>query len=189
MHILAINGSPRKGGNTDMILDKILAGASANGASCTKIMLNDLKISPCQECEKQNKNGECGVSDDMQMVFDKIGKADVVVLGSPIFFGSLSAQTKCMIDRFQCLWKAKYIYGTVDKSFTKKGVFAAVSASLRQDFFDNAKMITKNFFATIGAKYSHEIFCAGPSEKGDVLQYTECMEKAFELGKEIAATF
>ena len=109
MKVLGINGSPRIGGNTDILLDKVLEGAESRGAQTEKVILNRLKFSPCQECENMRDDGTCLVEDDMQPLYKKIGEADAIVLASPIFFGSLSAQTKMMVDRFQCLWRAKYI--------------------------------------------------------------------------------
>ena len=101
MNILGINGSPRIGGNTDILLDKALEGAKDKGAVIEKIILNTFKFSPCQECENIKDDGTCIVEDDMQIIYKKIEEADAVILASPIFFGSLSAQTKMMIDRFQ----------------------------------------------------------------------------------------
>ena len=110
MNILGINGSPRIGGNTDILLDKVLEGAKAKGAKTEKVILNTLKFSPCQECENIRDDGTCIIEDDMQPLYKKIEEAEAVILASPIFFGSLSAQTKMMIDRFQCLWRAKYLF-------------------------------------------------------------------------------
>jgi multimeric flavodoxin WrbA len=97
----------KRGGNTDILLDKVLEGARNRGANTEKVILNTLKFSPCQECEKVREDGTCRIKDDMQPLYEKIKKADALILASPIFFGSLSAQTKMMIDRFQCLWLAK----------------------------------------------------------------------------------
>ena len=109
MKVLGINGSPRIGGNTDILLDKVLEGARSKGADTEKIILNKLKYSGCQECEAVKDDGSCIVQDDMQGVYKKIKATDVFILASPIFFGSLSAQTKMMVDRFQCAWRVKYI--------------------------------------------------------------------------------
>jgi multimeric flavodoxin WrbA len=185
MKVLGISGSPRIGGNTDILLDKILEGAESKGASTEKVILNTLKFSPCQECENIRDDGTCIVEDDMQPVYKKIEQADVIILGSPIFFGSLSAQTKMMIDRFQCAWRAKYI---LKKDIFKrrcKGAFISVEASDRKDFFDNAKSIVKNFFATINADYKEELLCSGIDEKGKILKHPDILKKAFELGERI----
>ena len=187
MYVLGINGSPRIGGNTDILLDKALEGASAKGAKTEKVILNTLKFSPCQECENIRDDGTCIIEDDMQPLYKKIEAADAIILASPIFFGSLSAQTKMMIDRFQCSWRAKYILKKDIFKKKRKGCFISVEASTRKDFFDNAKSIVKNLFATIDADYKEELFCSGVDEKASILKHPDVLEKAFELGKRIAS--
>lgn len=187
MKVLGINGSPRIGGNTDMLLDKVLEGAKIKGAETEKIILNKLKFSPCQECEGIGDDGECVIHDDMHKLYKEIKDADILVLASPIFFGSLSAQTKMMIDRFQCVWRLKYVLNKNTGYRRKKAVFVSVEGSNRSDFFKNAKSIARNFFATINADYQGEIFCSGVDEKAGILKHVGCLKKAFELGARIAS--
>ena len=185
MKILAINGSPRIGGNTDTLLDKVLEGAKSKGAEVEKIILNELKFSPCQECENIKDNGSCIVQDDMQDVYEKIKNVDVLILASPVFFGSLSAQSKMMIDRFQCAWRAKYRLKK-DAGYKKiAGVFISVEGSDRKDFFENAKSIVKNMFATINVDYKEELFCPGVDGKVGILKHPDCLKKAFDLGERL----
>lgn len=187
MKVLAISGSPRIGGNTEKLLDKVLEGARSNGASVRKIILNKLIFSPCQECSNAPADGSCIVRDDMQKVYREVAKADVVVVGSPVFFGSVSAQTKMMIDRFQCLWMAKNIFHSVPKTTKKRGVFICVSASGKKEFFENASLVVRNFFATIGASCYKQLFCSGLDEKGAVLKRPDLLRKAFEIGKKLSS--
>ena len=184
--VVGINGSPRIGGNTDILLDKALAGAKSKGAKIEKIILNTLSFVPCQECEYMRNDGTCHVEDDMQVVYKKIAEADAVVLAAPIFFGSLSAQTKMMIDRYQCLWRAKYMLKKDLGGKKKTGAFICVEASGREDFFANARSIVKNLFATIDAEYKEELLCPGIDAKGAVLKHLDCLKKARELGKMVA---
>lgn len=185
MYVLGIGGSPRIGGNTDILLDKALEGARIKGVRTEKVILNALKFSPCQECEKVMDDGTCIVKDDMQTLYGKIENADVIILASPIFFGSLSAQTKMMIDRFQCLWRAKYILKKKMSGKKKTGCFISVEGSERLDFFDNAKSIVKNLFTVIDAEYGEELFCPNVGGKGNILNYPDALENAFELGKRV----
>ncbi len=187
MYVLGISGSPRIGGNTDILLDKVLEGALAKGAKTEKVILNTLKFSPCQECENMRDDGTCIIEDDMQVLYRKVEEADAIILASPIFFGSLSAQTKMMIDRFQCLWRAKYILKKSMSGKKKKGCFISVEASERRDFFDNAKSIVKNLFVTIEAEYREELFCPGVDKKGSILMHQDVLKDAFELGERLAS--
>ena len=186
MKVLGINGSPRKGGNTDILLDEALKGAESVGCSCEKITLNELDFSACQECESPPDNGDCIVNDEMQDVYKKVDKADIIIVASPLFFGSLSAQTKMMIDRFQCRWRAKYVTGMVQHmSAEKKGAFISVSAVDKEKYFNNAATIAKIFFATIDVVYSGELFCPGLESRGDALKHPEMLKEAFELGRKL----
>lgn len=185
MKVLGINGSPRIGGNTDILLDKVLEGARSMGAHTEKIILNKLKFAPCQECEEMADDGLCLVKDEMQAVYKKIRETDAIVFASPVFFGSLSAQSKMMIDRFQCAWRAKYILKK-DTGYKRiPGAFISVEGSKRKDFFENAKAIVKNFFATINVQYRKELFCSGIDEKGSILKHGDCLKKAFDIGVKI----
>ena len=186
MKVLGINGSQRIGGNTDILLDNALEGAESKGADTEKIILNKLRFVSCQECRKMDNSGGCLIKDDLQYVYKKIKEADAIIVGSPVFFGNLSAQSKMMIDRFQCAWKTKYLLKK-DNGYKKiHGAFISVEGSMRKDFFQNAKSIVRNFFATINAAYKYELFCPAVDAKGDILKKPAYLKKAFELGIKIS---
>lgn len=187
MYILGISGSPRIGGNTDILLDKALEGASSNGAEIEKIILNKLEMLTCQECEYTNDDGTCKIEDDFQGLYEKIKKADGVILASPIFFGSLSAQTKIMIDRFQCKWKYNLSSNKNAYNLKKPGMLILVEASARDSFLDNAKSIVKNFFVTAGMDYSEELLCKSIDAKGAILKQPEKLSAAQNLGRKLAS--
>ncbi len=176
MKVIGICGSPRRGGNSEILLDIFLKCLEKKGFETKKFILNEMDFIPCQECENIRKDGRCKIQDDMQMLYPEIESADVIVVSSPIFFGSLSAQTKMMIDRFQCQWLGMNIF----KSYTpkeKKGYFICVEAGERDDFIENARSIIRNFFVTIGATYSGEVICKGVDKKGKIREKKECIEK------------
>jgi len=182
MKIVGICGSPRKNGNSEILLDYLLS--QFKDSEVKKIFLNSLKFVPCQECEDIRKDGRCKINDDMQNVYDEIESADIVVVASPIFFGSVSSQLKMMIDRFQCQWLGINFFKTF-KPKKKKGIFICVEASEMDKFVENAKSIIRNFFVTIGASYYDEIICKGVDKKGKIKEKKECFEKIEEIHKKI----
>lgn len=188
MKVLGINGSPRKGGNTDILLDKALEGAASGHAETEKIFLEGLQIHPCREVEYYtvDAKGFSPVKDNMHILYQQIEKCDALLIASPIFFGSLSAQTKIMIDRFQCIWVSQNLKGL--KIFTRKkaGAFLCTEASHREDFFQNAKFIIRNFFHIINVRYSGDVFCPGLEKKGEVKKYPEFLDRAFKLGRDLS---
>lgn len=180
--VVGILGSPRRGGNSEILLDKCLNVAEKKGAHIDKFVLNTMKFRPCQECANITKDGKCRIQDEMQKIYPVMEEADVVVVASPIFFGSVSAQTKMMIDRFQCQWLGINFFKTYKNFKKKKGVFLSVEGADRQDFFDNAKAVIKNFFVTVGAVYKYELLCPLVDDKGDIMKYPNCIKRAEEIG-------
>lgn len=185
MKVLGILGSPRRGGNSEILLDKALEGAKSAGPAAEKLVLNELKFAPCQECGGCSRSGKCIIDDEMQIIYKKIDEAGVLVLASPIFFGSLPAQVKAMIDRYQCRWIEKYVLGKKATKTTKKGFLILVSASNRDKFFKNAESIVKNFFAVLDITFAGNLYCPNIDGKGKILEHSDCLKKAFEIGRNI----
>jgi multimeric flavodoxin WrbA len=188
MKVLGILGSPRRGGNSEVLLDKALEGARSAGHDTEKVVLNELKFVSCQECGSCDKTGKCVVNDDMQTIYKKLDKTQVVILASPIFFGSLSAQVKAMIDRHQCCWVDKYVLEKDTHRRTKEGYLFLVSATNRENFFKNAESIVRNFFAVSNIEFKENIYCPNVDEKGKILEHPDCLEQAFKLGKRIGSS-
>ena len=107
MKILALVGSPRKGGNTDLLVDQVIAGAKHQNGQVVveKIFVSDLDLQFCRGDASCRKTGECIISDDMAEVLDKIRHVDALVLGSPLYRGYLSGQMKVFMDRTHPLEK------------------------------------------------------------------------------------
>lgn len=101
--IVGLIGSPRKGMNTDTIVTRVLEGAQSSGAEVEKVYLNDLKIMPCQACEKDPFPKYCFYQDGMEKIYELLANADTIIIGTPAYFGSFSAQLKLIIDRSNCL--------------------------------------------------------------------------------------
>lgn len=131
MRVIGIIGSPRKGMNTDVLVQAVLEGCERRGASIEGIYLNDLAIRPCQACRVQDGEG-CWQRDGMDVVYDAFRQADGLVIGTPVYYSSVSSQIKLMIDRSYCLAKAvrlpsgKMVYQTMVPK-RKKGVLICVA--------------------------------------------------------------
>lgn len=183
MKVVGISTSPRRSGNSEALLDRALEGAASAGADVEKIVLNELDFKACQECGGCLRSGVCVIRDGMSHIYKELDSADVVIISSPIFFASLSAQAKMMIDRFQCAWAAKYILNNPARTKKRRGVFISVAGSYRKDHFENARSIIKAFFATLDIEYAGELFY-GPAEKmTDVEQDEKVLNRAYALGE------
>jgi multimeric flavodoxin WrbA len=100
VRVLGIVGSPRKGGNTDILVDQVLAGAEEAGAEGSKIYLSQLNISPCRACEGCKKSGQCVNEDDMQRLLDQMAESLIWVLGTPVYFWGPTGWFKAFVDRW-----------------------------------------------------------------------------------------
>ncbi|MCM8790169.1 MAG: flavodoxin family protein [Candidatus Omnitrophica bacterium] len=186
MKVIGISASPRQDGNSDELLNRALEGAASAGAEVKKIILNELKFGPCQECGGCDRTGFCVIHDGLEPVYAQLDDADAIVIASPVFFASVSAQLKMMIDRFQCRWVAKYILGKGGRSGRRrKGALLLASGSYKKEFFENSRAVVKAFFATLDAEYSGELFCGGLEKKGDAAKYKEYPNRAYEIGREL----
>jgi len=109
MNVMGFVGSPRKKGNTAWIINKILEGAKEQGAETKTWYFNDLDINPCQGCFCCKQGDMCCVlRDDMQKIYDALTHADILVLGSPIYMGQMSAQAKIFVDRLFALYYPRF---------------------------------------------------------------------------------
>ena len=184
MNVLGISGSPKRGGLTDLLLDKALDGAKASGAHTEKIILNDLNFRACQECGGCDETGICILDDDIRPIYEKLAKADAIVVASPVYFGNITAQLKAMIDRCHSSWMAKYILKR-DLSGNKKrrGIFLCVSGKESEEYFESAKKIIKIFFITGNIEYSSDLFISGLNMMSiDDPKREAALQKAFRLG-------
>ena len=186
MKVLGIWGSPRRGGNSEVLLDAFLQGASQKGAEVEKISLRELKISPCLEIYHCFKDGTCPIKDDMLALYDKLVAADVVALASPIFFYSVSAQAKAMIDRTQALWSRRYILKQDFPGENRQGVLLCTGATKGRLVFVGARLVAKYFFDAINVRYAGEVLVRGVDEKGAIIPRTEELAAATDLGQRLA---
>ena len=185
LHVVGLNASPRLQGNCALLLSAALAAAEQAGCRTTSIMLNDLAIRPCQACATPAANGTCVFNDDMQRVYAAIDSADAVILASPVYFGSVSAQAKLMIDRYQCRWQLQHQQPKATP--LRRGAFFCVQAGTRDDFFANSRAVVKNWFATINTEYAAELMCPGFEAAGSIAQSPQMLEQARQIARKLIA--
>jgi len=185
MKVLGIYGSPRKGGNTDQLLDKALEGARSAGAEVKTVYVRDLRMSGCIECGGCDKEGRCVVEDDMQTVYPLLEDADVIFLATPIFFYSVTAQVKALIDRAQANWAKKRLdRSPEEKKMSKqgRGYLIAAGATRGKNLFEGAQMVARYFFDALNISYEGGIFFRSIEEKTAVRDNPETLQEAFNLG-------
>ena len=111
--ILGIVGSPRKGGNTEIMVREALEAAQKAGAETELILVVNKNISPCDACGACEENGICKIKDDMQMIYQQLKSADGIIFGTPVYFINVSAQAKAIIDRTYAFLRTRELRGKV----------------------------------------------------------------------------
>ena len=185
--MLGIAGSPRRGGNTDLLLAEVMKGATSRGAEVKTIILNDLEISPCQHCDACLEAGMCKIEDDMQMVYRELEDADRIVLASPIQFMGITAQMKAMIDRCQALWARKYVLKLppLGNRRERKGFFISVGGRKIANVFEPALVMVKTVFRILDITYAGELLFPGIDEKGAIAKHPDALRQAFLAGQKL----
>jgi multimeric flavodoxin WrbA len=187
--IVAVYGSPRRQGNTATLLKKAVEGANDAGARVEEIVLRDLKMSHCLEIYGCNKAGECRLKDDFQKARDQILDCRGLMLASPVFFYTVSAHTKILMDRFQSLWVKKYRVektGQNQQKILRKGLFIAAGATRGKKLFDGMLLSLRYFFDVIDMELWKALLYRGLDFEGDVLKFPEYLDEAYQAGKEFA---
>lgn len=175
--VLIISGSPRKGGNSDLLCDEFMKGAIEAGNEVEKIRVADKKIDYCSACYYcRESGGVCAKKDDMAEVLQKMIDADVIVLSSPVYFYSIDAQIKTLIDRTVARWtevKGKEFYYIVTCADNEKESQERTIECFR-GYADCVE----------GAKEMGIIYGIGVYEKGEI-KNSQAFEEAYTMGKTI----
>jgi multimeric flavodoxin WrbA len=185
---LAIAGSPRRGGNTDLLLQKAVEGATNQSTDVVKVVLCDLFIAPCRHCDGCLPTGRCVVDDDMQKVHRLLRETDRLILASPIFFMGLTAQTKAMIDRCQALWVLKYVLKmpvAYSGDSKRKALFISVGGTGLARLFEPALETVKVFLRVLDFSLDNQITFSRIDQKGDILKHPTALQDAFEAGRKL----
>lgn len=188
--ITAIYGSPRRKGNTALLLKQAVEGAKQAGAQVHEFVLRDFKLSPCLEIYGCKKEGNCAIQDDFQKIRDTLLASDGLMLASPIFFYTVSAHTKILMDRFQSLWVKKYWIDKIspkEQIFKRKGLFISVGATKGKKLFDGALLSIRYFFDVLDMELWKSLLYRNLDFEGDILKCPEYLEEAFAAGKELVA--
>ena len=187
MKVVAFFGSPRIGGNTDILLQEALKPIKAEGHEVVQFNLNVMNIRPCQDCGGCAKTGICVIGDGMQDVYHAIRTGERFIVASPIFFYTVSAQTKIMMDRCQAFWCEKYL---LQKDIPagphgRKGLLLVAAGMQKEDAVKCADTVAKIFFRTISVPKHEMVSALGADAKGDVLGHPAALKEAFAAGKRL----
>jgi multimeric flavodoxin WrbA len=176
MRILAVLGSPRKGGNTEILVDEILTGAQAKGHAAERLRLYDYEIAPCLDCRacKREVSGyTCALSDGMGEIYAKLEKADIIIFATPIYWYGPTAKMKLFIDRLRPYIASRKLVGRRGLIVVPSEEGAACCGPLLQMFAMS--------FDYLGLEHAGSLL-AQAYEKGEITKRPGELERAREMG-------
>ena len=186
MYVLVLMGSPRRGGNTEILVDEALGAAKKQGARTAKIAVSDFDIRPCLELYHCAIDGTCSIRDDMTPLYDELVAADRIILASPIFFYALTSQIKAVIDRCQALWVRRHVLKSWQPDVeARRGAIIAVGATRGPKLFDGALLTAKYFFDAVGMTLGERLLVRGVDAKGQILDQPQRIDEARSLGRRL----
>ena len=177
MKILILSGSPRKGGNTELLVEAFAKGA-AKYHLVEIVSVRDVKVNPCLGCNAcfKSLNNTCAQKDDMAVIYEKVSQADMLVIASPVYFYGISAQLKAIIDRF---------HNPIRDSFPiKKMALLLVGAATLPELFDAILTEYNLCLKFFDMEDAGRVLVRGIKDKGDI-KNTHYLEDAYQLGASI----
>ena len=188
MKILAILGSPRKNGNSEILTRTVAeAIAAKREAEIEYLRTHKLDISGCIGCNGCEKTGMCVLKDDMADVYEQVDQADIILLATPVYFYGPSSQIKAMIDRFQARWSRKYLLKTRYRQQDKRiGCLLSTAATQGKKLFDGSILIAKSFFDAIDVEYGGTFTVRGVDEKGALSEKADQLLEAKAFAENVA---
>ncbi len=174
--IVVLSASPRKGGNSDLLCDQFTLGATEAGHQVEKIFLRSKKINHCVACDAcQGNDGRCTQQDDMAEVLDRMIRADVIVMATPVYFYTMNGQMKTLIDR---------TYARYTELIDKEVYFIMTAAVKRKDLLERTLEEFRGFTSCLGrAREKGVIYGTGAWNMGDI-KGSPAMAQAYEMGKD-----
>jgi putative NADPH-quinone reductase len=186
IRVLGLAGSPRRHGNTELLLDSFLAAADQAGAQVEKVVVSQLDIAGCISCGGCWREGVCVVRDEFQQVNETLVASDVIALAAPLFFWNVPAQVKALIDRGQSQWARKFavrkpLPPTLAGHKRRRGVFLCVGADARR-YFEGVVWTVRSFFQVYEADYWGELLYNHIESKGEIERHPTALQEAYDLG-------
>lgn len=174
--VLILSGSPRKSGNSDTLCDEFMKGVIEAGNKVEKIFVAEKNVGYCKACYACKNTGICAIKDDMAEVLQKMLEADVIVLASPVYFYSISAQLKAVIDRTVARWL----------EFKNKEFYYIMTAAENEATTMNCTLECFRGLAACleGSKEKGVIYAKGVYGRGEIND-TPFMQQAYEMGRNV----
>jgi NAD(P)H-dependent FMN reductase len=190
MMVVAIYGSPRKAGNTDLMLDAFLEGAETTGSEIKRFFVRDLDIRGCLGCGYCDRTGACVQKDDMQQVYPSLEATQRIVVASPVYFYGVTGQLKLLVDRAQAPYMKRELARKGGKALTgmpsRQGFLLLAGATRGKRLFECSILTIRYFFEALGVDYAGELSFKEIEERGAILQHSQALAECRRAGRDFA---
>lgn len=186
--MVIVLGSPRKNGNSEVLARAVTEGFEKSGGTVEYIRLNSLSIRPCQGCGGCDKTGICVIKDDMTAIYEQVDKADRLLLVSPVYFYSPSAQAKIFIDRIQARWARRYnLKERFRQEEGRRGYLLSTAATKGRKLFESSELIVKYMLDALDMECGESLLVSGVDDRGAVKEQQDQLERARDFGEKIGS--
>ena len=175
VRVLGVVGSPRRGGNTEALVDEVLRGAEEAGGHAEKAVLSEMDVRPCRACDVCRRSGECVIRDDMAALIEQMRDSRVWVLGTPVYWWGPTAQMKAFIDRW---------YGLDRALFRGRDVVLVIPSGGSPSYARLTVEMLESIVPYLGMKHIRTLQAPGSSGPGSVRRDTALMKRAWSTGHE-----
>jgi len=185
---VVIAGSPRKGGNSDILAERLVAGLREGGAQVEFLHARDLRVGGCLACYSCARTGECVQKDDMPRLYDLFWHSHRVCLVTPVFFCQMPSITQAVIERCQTLWARKYRRDerAPELDLPRRGLIVGVAGTRGPKVFDSLHCLGRYWFDTMEITDYQVLTYNNVDEKGAILQRPEALQEVYEAGLGLA---
>lgn len=189
--MLVVQGSPRAGGNSQLLAEALAEGAQSAGALVEQLYLRELAFQGCTACGGCDNTGQCVLNDDMQQVYPQLQAQDIIVLAVPMFFYGPPAIAKAFIDRAQALWNKRALArprASWSQHEGGTGYLLGVGATKGEKLFMPTELICRYFYDALDMDYGGGLFFRNLEHKAQVREKPDMLKMARDWGVHLQAT-
>lgn len=186
--VLCIAGGPRRHGNSERLLDELVAGVREAGGIAQVVVVAESHVAACRGCNACSITGECVVRDGMDAIYPLLDAADAIAISSPVYFSTVPAVLKALYDRCQPYWARRYVLKEPRRPYKRPGAYLLVGGGGDPYGSECAVTATKSVFAVLDVELPAQrtLRVIGPDSPSDIGRHPDALARAREIGWELA---
>lgn len=191
LKVVVLHGSPRRGGNTDILAEAMLSQAQGRKVKTVHLFASRMRIKPCTGCGGCEREGRCVLDDQMARVYPLLEQSHRILIATPVYFYGVTAQLKLMIDRCQPLWSRKYLLGnplpTHLDGLERRGYLVAAAGSFGKRVFEGVLLTVGIFLDALNVRFKDSLLVRGVDRKAQVYDLPHELQRAQAIGRDMVS--